>query len=72
MYDNYKIRELREDNDLSQMECAKLFYVAKNTYIRYETGERIPPFDFIIRVANYYNVSIDYLAGRTDKKQINI
>ena len=64
MYDNYKIRELREDHDLSQAECAKLFYISKNTYIRYERGERIPPFDFMIRVAEYYGVSLDYMAGR--------
>ena len=71
MYKYHRIRDLREDNDLSQMDCAKLFFVSKNTYIRYETGERIPPIDFMERVANYYHVSIDYLAGRTDNKKIN-
>lgn len=71
MYKYHRIRDLREDNDLSQMDCAKLFFVSKNTYIRYETGERIPPIDFMERVADYYHVSIDYLAGRTDNKKIN-
>lgn len=65
MYDKYKIRELREDHDLTQAECAKIFFVSKNTYIRYETGEREPPFDFMIRIAEYYKVSLDELAGRT-------
>lgn len=69
MYKYHRIRDLREDNDLSQPECAKKFYVSKNTYIRYETGERIPPIDFMERVAEYYGVSIDYLAGNTDKKE---
>ena len=67
----YRIRELREDHDLSQPACARLFFVAKNTYIRYENGERIPPTDFMERVADYYKVSLDYLAGRTDKKAVN-
>lgn len=67
MYDKYKIRELREDHDLTQAQCAELFYVSKNTYIRYETGERIPPFDFMIRVADYYGVTLDELAGRSPK-----
>ena len=71
MYKYHRIRDLREDNDLSQMDCAKHFFVSKNTYIRYETGERIPPIDFMERVADYYHVSIDYLAGRTDNKKIN-
>lgn len=70
MYDIYKIRELREDHDLSQMQCTKIFDTPKNTYIRYETGEVIPPFNFMIKVAEYYNVSLDYLAGRTAHKEI--
>ena len=71
MYKYHRIRDLREDNDISQNECAKKLYVSKNSYIRYENGERIPPIDFVIRVADLYNVSIDYITGRTDKKEIN-
>ena len=40
-------------------------FTAKNTYIRYENGERIPPLDVIIKYAQHYNVSIDYIAGLT-------
>lgn len=69
MYKYHKIRDLREDNDISQNECAKKLYVCKNTYIRYETGERTPPIDFMERVAELYNVSIDYLCGRTTVKE---
>lgn len=71
MYKYHRIRDLREDNDLSQPQCAELFYISKNTYIRYEKGEVIPPIDFMERVAEYYHVSIDYLAGRTNKKEVN-
>lgn len=65
MYKYHRIRDLREDNDLTQMQCARLFYVSKNTYIRYETGERVPTIDFMERVADHYEVTLDYLAGRT-------
>lgn len=71
MYKYHKIRDLREDNDYSQAKCAEVLYVSKNTYIRYENGERIPPIDFMERVADLYNVSIDYLCGRTEKKEVN-
>lgn len=64
-----RIKDLREDHDLSQEECAKLTYISKNSYIRYEKGEREPPFDVIIRLARYYNVSIDYIAGLTNDKR---
>ena len=68
MYKYHRIRDLREDHDLTQAKCAALFYVSKNTYIRYETGERVPPIDFMERVADYYKVTLDYLANRTDRK----
>lgn len=71
MYKYHRIRDLREDADLTQAECAKIFYVARNSYIRYETGERMPPLDFVEAVADYYNVSLDWIAGRTDKREVN-
>ena len=63
-----RIRDLREDHDLTQMQCANIVFVSKNTYIRYEKGEREPPFDVIIRLAKYYDVSVDYIAGLTKNK----
>lgn len=67
---NYqRLKDLREDADLSQTECAKIVFIAKNTYIRYEKGEREPPFDIIIRLAKFYNVSTDYIAGLTNDKR---
>lgn len=64
---NLRLRELREDNDLTQLECAKIAYISKNSYIRYENNERIPTIDVIITFAKYYNVSIDYIARITNE-----
>lgn len=61
-----RLKDLREDNDLTQDDCAKIAYISKNSYIRYEKGERVPPLDTIKIFAEYYNVSIDYIAKLTD------
>lgn len=63
-----RLKDLRIDNDLSQEKCAKIAYISKNSYIRYENGEREPPLDVIVRYAKYYNVSIDYIARISDDK----
>lgn len=62
-----RLKELREDNDLTQEECAKLAYISKNSYIRYEKNERIPPIDTIATYAEYYRTSMDYICGLTDE-----
>ena len=64
-----RLKDLREDNDLTQEECAKIAFISKNSYIRYEKGERIPPLDTMILFANYYHTSIDYLAKLTEEKK---
>lgn len=64
-----RLRELREDNDLTQEQCAKIAYIAKNSYIRYEKGERTLPMDTAIKFAEYYRTSLDYIAKTTDEKQ---
>lgn len=61
-----RLRDLREDNDLTQEDCAKIAFISKNSYIRYEKGERVPPLDTIKLFAEYYGVSIDYIAKNTD------
>lgn len=66
---NLRLRELREDRDMTQKECSKIAYISKNSYIRYENNERIPPLDTIITFAEYYNVSIDYIARLTNIKK---
>ena len=66
---NTRLRDLREDKDLTQEKCAEIAYISKNSYIRYENGERVPPLDTIIKFAKYYDVSIDYIAKLTDIKK---
>ena len=63
-----RLRELREDNDLTQEECAKIAFIAKNSYIRYERGERIPPLDTMAKFAQFYKTSIDYISYLTDER----
>ncbi len=63
-----RIKDLREDHDLTQAQIAEKLYMQREQYRRYETGERMPPFDFMIRLADFYQVSLDYLAGRSDQK----
>lgn len=61
-----RLRDLREDADLTQDQLVKLLGMHKTTYTNYEQGKREPPFELIIRLAVFYNVSIDYIAGLTD------
>lgn len=58
-----RIRDLREDNDLTQQQIADKLGLWLNTYRNYETGKREPPFDIMIAIAKEYKVSLDYLAG---------
>ena len=62
-----RIRDLREDNDLKQSEVAEKLHMQREVYRRYETGEREIPLNIAIMLADIYNVSLDYLAGRKDK-----
>lgn len=64
-----RLRDLREDRDMTQEECSKIAYISKNSYIRYENGERVPPLDVIKTYAKYYKVSIDYIAKMTNIKK---
>ena len=62
-----RLRDLREDRDLTQAQIADYLKIKQNTYSQYENGKREIPLDFLWKLADYYNVSIDYLVGRTDK-----
>ena len=64
-----RIRDLREDNDLSQKELAKHLHVSQRSYSHYENGDRAMPIDVLERLAAYYNTSMDYLVERTDVKR---
>lgn len=61
-----RLRDLREDHDITQEEAAKIAYISKKTYERYENGERTPTLDTIKAFAEYYEVSIDYIAYLTN------
>lgn len=61
-----RISELRTDNDKKQRELAKYLNVGRMTYCHYELGDRDVPTDILGKLADYYNVSTDYLLGRTD------
>lgn len=63
--------ELREDNDLKQEVVAKVLNVSQATYSRYETNEIDIPVSALIRLASYYNTSIDYLVGLSDKNVLH-
>lgn len=61
-----RLRELREDRDYKIKDIAEVLKVAKNTYSQYENEKRTIPYEFLIQLADFYNVSVDYLLGRTD------
>lgn len=66
-----RIRDLREDNDLKQIQLAKHLSVDQSTYSDYENGRINVPVEMLIKLADYYDVSIDYIVGRTDNPNIS-
>lgn len=66
-----KIKDLREDNDLTQAQIAKILMCDQSLYSKYERGERDIPLKLLVKLSEYYNVSLDYLVGRTKNKKIN-
>ena len=61
-----RLRDLREDRDLSIRELAEKLHMHRTTYHNYETGKRELPFELAITLANFYDVSLDYIAGLTN------
>lgn len=61
-----RLRDLRQDRDLTQAEVAKIFFLQLTQYRRYENGESDLPLEWAKKFAMFYNVSIDYIAGLTD------
>lgn len=64
-----RIRDLREDSDLTQEQLVELLDMHKTTYTNYEQGKHTVPLDFAVILAKYYNVSLDYIAGLTNDKR---
>ena len=63
MYIYGRLRDLREDNDLTQADVARILGTAREQYNKYELGKQEIPFHHVITLARYYNVTIDYIAG---------
>ena len=66
-----RIRDLREDKDLTQKEMAKLLQCSQQVYSNYELGQRDIPTDILIKLSKFYDVSIDYMLGITENPKIN-
>lgn len=64
-----RIRDLREDRDLTQKQIADYLLCDQSLYSKYERGERMLPLDYAEKLADYYGVSVDYLLGRTGEKK---
>ena len=62
-----RIRDLREDNNLTQGEVADILHIKQNTYSQYENGQRQLPLPCLIALARFYKTSTDYILGLTDR-----
>ena len=66
-----KLKDLRIDNDLYQKEVANILKTTKQQYGLYESGKRDIPVDLLIKLADFYGVSVDYILERTNKKELD-
>ncbi len=64
-----RIRDLREDRDLNQTKIAKMLGMSQTGYSKYETGENDVPTAILIKLAQFYGTSVDYILGLTDEKK---
>ena len=69
--DFVRLKELRKKKGISQLRLATDLNTTQNTISRYETGEREPGINELIKIADYFNVSVDYLIGRTENPKMN-
>lgn len=67
-----RIRDLREDRDMSQIQVAKILGMSQTGYSKYETGENDIPTGILIKLADFYGVSVDYILNRTDNCEMNV
>ena len=64
-----RLKEIREDKDLLQKDIAKILDITQVQYSQYETGVRVIPIYHLIKLASFYNTSVDYLLGLTDERK---
>ena len=62
-----RLRDLRENADLSQKQVAEILHIQQTVYSRYERGYQTIPVEHLLVLADYYHVSVDYLLGRTNR-----
>lgn len=67
----YRLKYLRESELLTQTQVANAIYCSQRAYSHYETGQRDIPTQTLIRLADFYNVSVDFILGRTENSKIN-
>lgn len=66
-----RLRDLRDDKDLTQAAVAGLLGIHQTVYSRYERGAQNIPLEHLLRLADYYDVSTDYILGRTNRPEVN-
>ena len=66
-----RIRDLREDADMTQVQIAKILNCSQRVYSNYERGDIDIPTEILIKLANFHDVSVDYILGRTNKRELN-
>ena len=66
-----RLRDLREDKDMSQTQVAELLHTSQTVYSRYERGYRTIPVEHLMILADFYGVSVDYILGRTNVRELN-
>ena len=64
-----RLKDIREDSDITQTEIAEFLHIKQNTYSQYENGQRGLPVEVLIKLADYFNTSTDYILGLTDVKE---
>lgn len=65
----YRLKDLREDKDLLQKDVAKILNMSQTGYSKYEVGTNDIPTEVLIKLSNFYDVSVDYILGLTNSKQ---
>ena len=66
----HRLRDLREDMDMNQTRVAELLHTSQTVYSRYERGYQTIPVEHLLILADFYDVSVDYILGRTNWKQL--
>lgn len=68
-YMDLRLKELREDRDLTQSKVAKILNISQRAYSHYETGNRTIPLELLVKLADYYDTSVDYILKRKKRNQ---